>query len=146
MGGYGALKLAFRHPSRYLAAVAVAPAVFPGITTADVPPRNRMSVLGELLEAIDRSPGDAIGRRLGQNVEAIRAVGPALFLGVGDHDEFHLQDGAEHLHRVLWELGVSHEYLVRRNGTHMGAGSEALQRAAHAFLADALRAPPTAPG
>src|SRR5262249_20241831 len=49
MGGYGALKLAFRRPARYVAAAALSPAVFAGDTVADVPARNRVSVLGDLL-------------------------------------------------------------------------------------------------
>ena len=139
MGGYGALKLAFAHPDRYLAAAALSPAVFPGDTAATVPEQNRVSVLGDLLAAIEASPGDALSARLTANAAALRAEdGPALFIAVGDHDDFRLQDGTEHLHRALWDLGVSHEYVVRRGGTHAGPEMFAVQRAALAFIGAAL--------
>ena len=66
-----------------------------------------------------------------------RDYGEAL-IAVGDHDDFRLQDGTEHLHRALWDLGVSHEYVVRRGGTHAGPEMFAVQRAALAFIGAAL--------
>ncbi len=121
--------MVFVHPERYVAAAALSPAVFAGDTVATVPEENRVSVLGELLAAIEASPGDALSTRLAANVAALRADdGPALFMAVGDHDEFRLHDGTEHLHRTLWDLGVSHEYLVRRGGTHAGPEMLAAQR------------------
>ena len=141
MGGYGALKLVFAHPERYVAAAALSPAVFPGDTVATVPEENRISVLGDLLAAVEASPGDALSTRLTTNLTALRAAdGPALFMAVGDHDEFRLQDGTEHLHRAMWDLGVRHEYLVRRGGTHAGQEMLAVQRDALAFIGAALTA------
>jgi S-formylglutathione hydrolase len=142
MGGYGVLKLVFRHPARYVAAAAVAPAVFPGETAADIPERNRPSVLGDLVAALDASPDDRVQTRLRANLDAIRAAEPALFLGVGDRDDFHLDDGTEHLHRLLTDLGVSHEYLLRRHADHSQQGLEAVQRAALVFVAEALDGKP----
>jgi S-formylglutathione hydrolase len=135
MGGCGALKLVFAHPERYVAAAALSPAVFPGDTVATVPEANRVSVLGELLAAIEASPADALSTRLTANAAALRAAdGPALFIAVGDGDDFRLHDGTEHLHRAMWDLGVSHEYVVRRGGTHAGPEMFQVQRAALAFI------------
>ena len=140
MGGYGALKLAFRDPDRYVAAAAVAPAVFPADTGEHVPERNRPIVLGDLHDAIAASPGDALDVRLRENLGAIVEHGPALFLGVGGADEFLLQEGTEHLHRLLWDLGVGHEYVVRHGAGHTGAEMVEVQRVAFAFVGAALTA------
>jgi S-formylglutathione hydrolase len=139
MGGYGALKLAFRHPGRYVAVAAVAAAVFPGETTAEIPERNRPSVLGDLAAALDASPGDRVEARLRANVDALRTADLPLFIGVGDRDDFLLHQGTEHLHRLLTDLGVSHEYVLHRHGDHSEQGLAPVQRAALVFVAEALR-------
>jgi S-formylglutathione hydrolase len=101
MGGYGALELVLAHAERYVAAAALSPAVFPGDTAATVPEANRVSVLGELLAAIEASPADALSTRLTANAAALRAAdGPAVFIAVGDRDDFRLHDRTEHLHRA----------------------------------------------
>lgn len=141
MGGFGALKLAFGSPDRYVAAAALAPAVFPGTTTADVPERNRQAVLGQLLAALDVLPGEGVHERLIANLDAIRQRELALFLGVGERDEFGLRDGSEHLHAQLLAADVSHQYLVVGGGGHMDAGMEELQRAGLAFIGRALAQP-----
>ncbi len=141
MGGFGALKLAFGNPDRYVAAAALAPAVFPGSTTSDVPERNRQAVLGELLAALDLLPGERVHERLLANLDAIRQRGMALFLGVGERDEFGLRDGSEHLHAQLLAADVSHQYLVVAGGGHMDAGMAELQRAGLTFVGQALLQP-----
>ena len=145
MGGFGALKLAFGTPDRYVAAAALAPAVFPGSTTADVPERNRQAVLGQLLAALDRLPGERVHERLFANLDAIRQRRMALFLGVGERDEFGLRDGCEHLHAQLLAADVSHQYLVVAGGGHMDAGMAELQRAALTFIGRALLRPAVEP-
>jgi S-formylglutathione hydrolase len=52
MGGYGTLTLAFAAPERFVAVAAISPAIFPGETPQDVPPRNIPSILGELHHAM----------------------------------------------------------------------------------------------
>jgi S-formylglutathione hydrolase len=138
MGGYGALKLGFRDPARYRAVAAVAPAVFPAEAAADIPERNRPSVLGDLAAALAASPGDAVPARLRANLDAVLTADLPVFLGVGDRDDFLLHEGTEHLHRLLTDLGVSHEYLLHRHGDHSGPGLAAVERAALAFVGAAL--------
>lgn len=141
MGGFGALKLAFGTPDRYAAAAALAPAVFPGTSTSDVPERNRQAILGQLLAALDVLPSERVHERLFSNLDAIRQRKMALFLGVGERDEFGLRDGSEHLHAQLLAADVSHQYLVVGGGGHMDAGMEELQRAAFKFIGRTLAQP-----
>lgn len=141
MGGFGALKLAFGAPERYTAVAALAPAVFPGSSTSDVPERNRQAVLGQLLAALDALPAERVHERLNANVDAIRHRKMALFVGVGERDEFGLRDGAEHLHAQLLAADVSHQYLVVAGGGHMDAGMEELQMAALRFVGRSLVQP-----
>jgi S-formylglutathione hydrolase len=100
MGGYGALKMAFAEPERYLAVATMAPAIFPGETLADIDPTNAPGVLGELRDAMAASG---------------------------------------YLHRVLWDLGIDHDYHLVQGADH--AGSQVEERAARAreFLARALQ-------
>jgi S-formylglutathione hydrolase len=48
MGGYGALKVAFAEPEKYVAVAAMSPVVFPGLTADDVSSEHRRSVLSNL--------------------------------------------------------------------------------------------------
>ena len=105
MGGYGALKLAFRHPARDVVCVAPSPAVFPGDTAAQVPARNRPGCARRAAGVSSSCPATPWPPVCTATSRLIREHEPALFLGVGDHDEFHLDDGVEHLHRLLRELG-----------------------------------------
>ena len=73
------------------------------------------------------------------HAEAIRDSGLAVYLEVGDHDALHLQDGAEFLHRVLWDLDISHEYHLVRGADHVGGSLMPRLREAFEFLGAILR-------
>jgi S-formylglutathione hydrolase len=145
MGGYGALKIAFAAPERFTAVAALQPAVFPGETMADVAPRNILGVLRELHAAM---AGDADGKdgydrehvvaRLRRSAAAVRGL--PILIDSGDSDSFNLHDGAEYLHRVLWDLDVSHDYRLVRGADHVGPSRVPRERSAREFLAAALAA------
>ena len=88
MGGYGALKILFASPRSYLGAVAISPAIFPGESSDEVSRPHRESILGDLFRLLERNPREGVSSRLRENADAIRSAGRALFLGVGDRDEF----------------------------------------------------------
>jgi S-formylglutathione hydrolase len=144
MGGFGALNLTFAHPDRFVAVAAVEPAVFPGEDAAAAGPRHTIGVLADLLAAMqDADPvagyaGSHVVARLRAQADAIRASGLAIMIECGDRDAFSLQDGAEYLHRVLWDLDISHEYHLRRGVDHVGPELAARQRAALLFAGRAL--------
>jgi S-formylglutathione hydrolase len=143
MGGYGALKIAFRDPGRFVGVAVLAPAVFPVEAQSAVRPRNTLGDLQHLLAAMRQVPGS--GRdsssavdRLRAGAGEIRRSGLAISVECGDSDCFSLQDGAEYLHRVLWDLDISHDYRLVRDADHVGPELADRQRAALRFLGAAL--------
>lgn len=143
MGGYGALKIAFRDPERFVAVAVMAPAVFPAEAHAAVGPRNTLGDLQHLLAAMRRAPGQgrdssSAVQRLRAGAAGIRRSGLAISVECGDSDCFNLQDGAEYLHRVLWDLDISHDYRLIRGADHVGPELAGRQRAALRFLGGAL--------
>lgn len=143
MGGYGALKIAFRDPARFVGVAVLAAAVFPVEAQSAVGPRNTLGDLQHLLAAMRQVPGS--GRDSSSAVERLRAAaseikrsGLAISVECGDCDCFNLQDGAEYLHRALWGLDISHDYRLVRGADHVGPELEGRQRAALRFLAGAL--------
>lgn len=141
MGGYAALKMAFAEPGRYLAVATLSPAVFPGETLADVDPRNAPGVLGELRDAMAASgyQDEHAVARLRRNADAVRRSGMPLRLECAGRDSFLLHQGAEYLHRVLWDLGIDHDYHLVQGADHIGPEVPARERRAREFLAEALQ-------
>jgi len=141
MGGYGALKLAFRQPGRYRAVAALCPAIFPAETSDGVPEKNRGSILGELNIAMgdtpDRYADNCVQALLRRNHRDIIASATPLLLECGQNDEFGLHDGAMHLHRLLVELGVDHVWDSAPGLRHADAGAQRLEKAL-AFLGRSL--------
>ena len=117
MGGYGALKSAFRTPDRFVAVGAMEPSVEPTLTSLPNHKRNTWT----------RGPAPSLGvtdnpaRLAHDNAAAIRASGLAIYLEVGDEDYLNLHDGTEFVHRVLWDHDVGHEYHLVRWADHVGA-------------------------
>jgi S-formylglutathione hydrolase len=126
-GGYGALKLAFARPALFAAVAAMQPMLEPGLRESDVGPRNRLhhsaggpprligpardSSLWELNNPANRARA---------NARQIRDSGLAVYFDAGDRDFLNAHDGAEFLHRVLWDLDLSHEYHLIRGADHGG--------------------------
>ena len=126
-GGYGALKLAFAHPHRFAAVAAMQPMLEPGFREADVGPRNRLhhsaggpaQLIGpgrdpELWEA--NNPAN----RARAHAQEIRESGLAIYIDAGDRDFLNAHDGAEFLHRALWDLDLPHEYHLVHGADHGG--------------------------
>jgi S-formylglutathione hydrolase len=143
MGGYGALKIAFRDPGRFVGVAVMAPAVFPVEAQSAVGARNTLGDLQHLLAAMRQVPGSgrdssSAVERLRAGASEIRRSGLAISVECGDSDCFNLQDGAEYLHRVLWELDIGHDYRLVRGADHIGPELAVRQRAALGFLGRAL--------
>lgn len=155
MGGHGSLRIAFRNPDRFAAVAALEPALDPALEVEDVTARNRF-FFGPVLD----SGGDASAERLVglkrdasifrgnnpanlalANADAIRTSGLAIYLEAGDQDVFNLHDGAEFLHRVLWDLDISHEYHLVRGADHVGPTLRPRMREAYAWVGSLLSSP-----
>jgi S-formylglutathione hydrolase len=127
MGGYGALKIAFEEPSRFAAVAAIAPMVEPSTEAAGVKPRNRF----HYPEAVPQrllGPGrdaalfyaDHPVTRARRKSRELREHELAVYIEAGSRDALHAHDGAEFVHRALWQLDIPHEYHLLRDADHVG--------------------------
>ena len=147
-GGYGALKLAFSHPHLFTAVAAMQPMLEPALRESDVRPRNRLhhaaggppQLIGATRDAeLWESNNPANRARL--NAERIRTTGLAIYLEAGDYDFLNAHDGTEFLHRVLWDLDISHEYHLVRDGDHGGPTMRPRLRSMFTWLGSLSKAP-----
>jgi S-formylglutathione hydrolase len=138
MGGYGALKIAFREPERCVAVAALCPAIFPAERAADVPARNVPAVLGELHRAMGEDEAtysrNSVYGILRSNVDRIRKAGVGIFIDCGDADEFGLHDGAVYLDDVLKECDIPHEFHSIPGAGHADAAASGRLARAVAFV------------
>lgn len=135
MGGYGALKSAFRNPSRYLAVGAMEPSIEPTLT--ELPNFKRNTWTRGPAPALQ--PTDNPARQVHDNAAAIRDSNLNIYLECGDEDYLNLHDGAEFLHRVLWDNDIRHEYHLVRWADHVGVTMRSRLNEMLAFFAQSLR-------
>jgi S-formylglutathione hydrolase len=126
-GGYGALKLAFRYPHVFEAVAAMQPMLEPALRESDVGARNRLHhTAGGPPQLIGPRRDPALwesnnpANRARANAQQIRDSGLAIYLEAAERDFLNAHDGAEFLHRLLWDLDVSHEYHLVRGADHGG--------------------------
>jgi S-formylglutathione hydrolase len=147
MGGYGALKMAFAHPEEFKLVAAMNPMIEPGYRDSEVGARNRLHhgaggperLIGPGRDA-ELVASNHPANRARANAVRIRESGLAIFLEVGDQDFVNAHDGTEFLHRVLWELDLSHEYHLVRGGDHGGPTFRPRMRAMLAGVSAVLTA------
>jgi S-formylglutathione hydrolase len=140
-GGYVALKLAFARPQMFTAVAVMQPMLEPGLRESDVSARNR-------LHHVAVPPPDATlweannpANRARANVQSIRDSGMAIYIDAADRDFLNAHDGAEFLHRTLWDLDLAHEYHLVRDADHGGPTMRPRMRAMFAWLGAVLRPP-----
>jgi S-formylglutathione hydrolase len=148
MGGYGALKLAFAHPEKFAAVAVMNPMLEPGLNDAQIGARNKIHhatggpsrLIGPTrdpdLFAVNNPANRAI-----TNAPRIRESALPIYLEAGDNDFVNAHDGTEFLHRVLWDLDISHEYRLIRGADHGGPTFRPRMRATYAWLTDVLKRP-----
>jgi len=119
-GGYGALKLAFARPEMFAAVAVMQPMLEPGWRESDVGARNRLhhTAVGSLDAAVWEENNPANLARA--NADAIRESGMEIYIDAADRDFLNAHDGAEFLHRALWDLDVVHEYHLVHGADHGG--------------------------
>lgn len=153
MGGYGTLKTGFKHPNRFCGIAAMEPAIEPSLARGPGNKRNSWWRMPKMEAAVWGDPldeaawlADNPATIAAKNAAAIGDSGMEIYLEVGDQDYINLHDGAEFLHRVLWDNDVRHEYHINRWADHVGLSMGERLREAYGFLAGALaggRAEPT---
>lgn len=145
MGGYGALKIAFNYPERFAGVSAMGPILEPGLSVEQITSRNRMhhqSGGPPRLIGPERDPelfaANNPANRAIRNAERIRKEALAIYVEAGDDDFLNIHDGAEFLHRVLWDLDISHEYRLTRGADHVGPTLVPRMRESHVWLGSLL--------
>ncbi|MBU1378599.1 MAG: esterase [Alphaproteobacteria bacterium] len=141
MGGLGSLRLGFDHPEVFGGLAAMEPGIEPALAFDDVKMRNRFqrddaffaSIFGEPVDRAFWKTANPANMVLA-NRNAILKSGLAIYLEVGDQDMFHLDEGAEYLHRVMWDHGIPHEYRLVRGADHTGKTVPVRMRDALRFL------------
>jgi len=129
MGGYGALKIAMKHPDLYSATAAHSPIVFLGRNPLDVPDELKSSRYFQYFESIlKRIFGDPLQQDLWEaNNPLVLARGGKLnglkiYFDYGTADRYiqsiHLDKGIQALDRALTEAGVPHTYHVYAGEPH----------------------------
>ena len=148
MGGMGSLRIAFKHPEIFGAVAALEPAIEPITHWAQMRPKHRFYRLDEAIDRVFGNPVDpdhweannpaTIATRNGRK---IRASGLKIYIEAGDADTLWLYEGAEFLHRVLWEQKIRHEYRLYYDADHVGPSLEPRMNAAFEFLGEQLKEP-----
>ena len=155
MGGHGSLRIAFRYPDKFGAVAALEPAVDPALKLDEVTERNHFFYPPVLKSGGDASADQFVGSNRDAalfkannpanvaiaNADTIRAIGLAIYIEAGDEDVFNLHDGAEFLHRVLWDLDISHEYHLVRGADHVGPSLRRRTAEAYTWVGSILRTP-----
>jgi len=153
MGGYGALKIAFTHPEKFAAVAVMNPMIEPGLNDAEIGARNKIHhatggparLIGTARDP-DLFAANNPANRAIANASRIRESALPIYIEVGDNDFVNAHDGTEFLHRVLWDLDISHEYHLVRGADHGGPTFRPRMRATYAWLTTALAAQtPTEP-
>jgi S-formylglutathione hydrolase len=157
MGGYGALKIAFAYPELFSAVAAMEAVLEPGLRDAQITARNRLHhgaggparLIGPGRDP-DLFAANNPANRAIANAARIRETDLAIYIEAGDDDFINVHDGAEFLHRVLWDLDISHEYRLTRGADHVGPTLIPRMHEAYLWLASVLQGrarpePPTEP-
>ena len=145
MGGYGTLKIGFKYPNRFKAIAPMEPAIMPVLTWPEQNKRASWWLPKASAEAIWGSPldpeqflNDNPANLVVSNADKIKTSALDIYLEVGGKDFIQLHDGAEFLHRVLWDYDIRHEYHLVRWADHVGISLYERIIEAHAFLAASL--------
>ena len=146
MGGVGALRVAFKNPEGFIAAVGMAAGVDPAIEFDQLPPWYEAWKQARLGERFG-TPVDAAfwaannpASIAAADPDRLRNSGLAILVECGAEDQLHNYVGNEFLHRVLTDQRVAHEYRLVLGEAHVPVAPERLL-AAFEFLARAVRGP-----
>jgi len=147
MGGYGALKMAFAYPEQFAAVAVMNPMLEPGLSDTQIGARNKIHhatggpprLIGPARDPEVFAANNPVNRAIA-NASRIRESALPIYLEAGDNDFVNAHDGTEFLHRVLWDLDISHEYHLIRGADHGGPTFRPRMRATYAWLSAALAA------
>ena len=149
MGGLGSLRLGFDHPEIFGGLASLEAGIEPALSFEDVKMRNRFQRDDAFFKSIFGDPVDrAFWKKANpanmaiDNRAAILGDGLQIYIEAGDLDMFHLDEGNEFLHRVLWDHQIPHEYRLVHGADHLGKSLSPRLRDGFRFLTAHVLAPP----
>lgn len=71
-----------------------------------------------------------------------RLLGLGIYFDVGDQDMLYLDEGAEFLHRILFDSAIGHEFRFVRGADHVGPSLEPRLYDALGFIGRQIASPP----
>jgi S-formylglutathione hydrolase FrmB len=120
MGGYGALKIAMKHPELYASAAAHSPIIFPIPNPLNVPPHiktsRRYQFFSDIFSTVYGNPFNQAHYDANNPLVLARNASKnlALYFDYGTEDRYNslvrLDEGLKKLDRTLTEAGVSHTF------------------------------------
>lgn len=143
MGGVGSLRMAFRHPQRFVGVASLEPGVDPFLRLEDKPDWYAMTEDGRLGSKFGTPIDEPLWRANNpaciavDDPESLKQV--SILLEVGTHDGLFNHHNAEFLHRVLFDHNIKHEYRTYLNANHIGNSLPPRVIEALKFLGKALR-------
>lgn len=149
MGAMGALRLVLKYPDKFAAVAAQEGIVNPVLKYDDLQPRNYAFQHNTPPEEQARRWGWPVDRAYYRannhaniavdNATAIRAAAPSIYLECGDKDYFNGHDGAEFVHRIMWDNRIEHEYRLLHDCDHVGKSLVWRVEDAHRWLGRMMR-------
>ena len=129
MGGYGALKIAMKHPDLYAATVGHSPIIFTGKNPLEVPEELKSSRYYQFFSSMFKQVfGEPLRQDLWDANNPLllarngNLAGLKIRFDYGTADRYnqsiHLDQGVEALHRALTEAGVPHDFEVHEGEPH----------------------------
>ena len=129
----------------------LAAGIEPALSFKDVKMRNRFQRNDAFFKSIFGNPVDEEFWKKANpanmaidNRAKILADGLQIYIEVGDLDMFHLDEGNEFLHRVLWDHQIPHEYRLVHGADHLGKSVSLRLRDGFRFLTAHVLSPPPA--
>ncbi len=125
MGGLGSLRIAFKHPELFAGVIALEPAIEAALEWTGAGTETRFWRPERALHPMFGNPVDR-GYWAANNPATIASVAPGrlldlrIYIEVGDQDALYLYEGAEYLHRILFDAGLAHEYRLVHGADHVG--------------------------
>jgi polyhydroxybutyrate depolymerase len=119
-GGAISLRLGLKHPDVFGGIAVLAPGIEAAASLDDLDFEDTFWRPQNIYDNVDPDVW-AAGHPLNiakANADAIRAHQLGIYLESGDEDSFMLHRGTDAMHRVLWDLGIPHEYHLRRGVDH----------------------------
>lgn len=152
MGGMGGLRMAFKHPDKFGAVIALEPGIEPILHWKDMKPRHRFWRSDDLFDAAYGKPMDPEyweannpASIASKSSKRLIEAGVKVYLDAGDEDMFLAYEGTEFLHRILFDAGIRHEYHLVYGADHVGRTLPPRHVEALGFLNRVVNPPPPDP-